>query len=145
MRLTKIVASCLIPIVIPLFASETSVEFNTYSHAAMVHFQGIDGTGRRLLLRQKKTCEGRQPYPRLEIDIRERRVPIHRSIIIGPENGAFRCLSLKESCEQALSGEVVFEHFEHPRTGKTNETDGNYDLKFRGGSERGRFEVDCFL
>jgi hypothetical protein len=146
MRIVKTVAVCLIPIVASLFAHETkqSMESSAYSHGTMTCLQGSDGPGLRLLLTQKKTCEGRSSYPRLEIDIREQPVPVRKSIIIGPENGAFRCLNPKESCEQFLSGELVFKHFEgRSRKTEITETDGYYELRFRTRTERGHFKVDC--
>lgn len=104
--------------------------------------QGNEGPGVRLLLTRKK-CEGGPSYPRLEIDIREQPVPVRKSILVGPENGAFECLDSRESCKQFLSGEVVFGHFES-RSGKTEITDGYYELRFRTRTERGHFEVDCY-
>jgi hypothetical protein len=96
-------------------------------------------------LTQEKKCEGRASYPRLEIDIRELPISVHKRIIIGPENGAFRCMDAKQSCEQFLSGEIVFEHLEGRSAipGKMSETDGYYELKFRTGLGRGHFKVDC--
>jgi hypothetical protein len=95
-------------------------------------------------LTQKKTCEGRRSYPRLEIDIREQPVPVRKTIVIGPDNSAFRCSSPEKSCEQLVSGELVFEHFE----GKSKKTeisgaDGHYELRFGTRTERGSFKVDC--
>ena len=121
------------------------MDLSAYSHGAMIPLQGNDGPGLRLLLTQEKKCEGRASYPRLEIDIRELPIPVHKKIKIGPENGAFRCMDAKESCEQFLSGEIVFEHFEGkpPSSGKMSETDGYYELKFRTGVGRGHFKVDC--
>jgi hypothetical protein len=143
-RFVKTVAVCSIPIAVSLFAHETKqpVDSNAYSHGTITPLQGTDGPGIRLLLAQK--CEGRLSYPRLEIDIREQPVPVRKSIVIGPDNLAFRCLNPKESCEQLVSGELVFEHFED-RSKKTEitGTDGYYELRFRTRTERGRFKVDC--
>jgi len=83
--------------------------------------------GLRLVLTKDKTCKGRESYPRLEIGIRERGISAHKAIIIGPDNGAFRCRSANESCEQALSGTVTFDHF--PHNAAVNGSDGSYDLQ----------------
>ena len=56
----------------------------------------------------------------------------------------FRCRNAKESCEEAVSGDVIFDHFEDI-SGKTMQTDGYYELKFSTGrSESGIFKVTCF-
>ncbi len=145
-RFVKDVAVCSILIAVSLFAHETKqpVDSNAYSHGTITCLQGNDGPGLRLLLTQKKTCEGRRSYPRIEIDIREQPVPVRKSIVIGPDNLAFRCLDPKESCEQFVSGELVFEHFDD-RSKKTAVagTDGYHELRFRTTTERGRFKVDC--
>jgi hypothetical protein len=112
-----------------------------YSHGMMNCLKENEGPGLRVVLTQDKTCKGRESYPRLEIDIREQPILAHKTVIIGPDNGAFRCLSQNESCEQALSGKVTFDHFSQDAV--VNETDGSYDLQFRGGSERGRFAIEC--
>ena len=132
----------LIPIAILLSARETkpSPNSNAYLHGTMTCLEGIEGPGSRIELRQEKICDG---YPYLEIDIRERPIPVHKRIVIGPDNWAFKCPNLKESCEQSLSGEVVFDRFES-KPGKAAEMDGHYELRFRSGSEAGRFKVDCF-
>jgi hypothetical protein len=122
-----------------------SVGSLTFSHGTVLCLQGDDGPGRRLVLTPTKSCEGRSSYPRLEIDVKEDPIPLHRRIMIGSENGAFRCLDPKESCEQFLSGEIVFDHFD-AKPGNKNEmntTDGHYLLKTRNGTERGDFKVDC--
>jgi len=143
MRIVKTVEVCL-PIIVSLFAGETKPPVaDTYSHGTTICLKGDEGPGLRLVLTRKKTCEGQQVYPRLELDIRERPISVHKKIVIGPDNGAFRCLSPDESCEQALSGEVVFENFESPRLGQINKTDGNYSLKFRTGPEHSHFEINC--
>jgi hypothetical protein len=145
-QFVKVVAACSVLIALALFAHETkqSIDSNAYSHGTIACLKGNDLPGLRLLLTQKKTCEGRLSYPRLEIDIREQPVPVRKSIVIGPDNLAFRCLDPKESCEQLASGELVFEHFED-RSKKTeiSGTDGHYELRFRTRTERGRFKVDC--
>ena len=145
-RFVKTVALCSIPIAVSLFSHDAKqpADSSAYSHGTILCLQGDDGPGLRLLLTQKHTCEGRLSYPRLEIDIKERPVPVRKSIVIGPDNLAFRCLNPKESCEQLVSGELFFEHFED-RSKKTeiSGTDGHYELRFRTRTERGRFKVDC--
>jgi hypothetical protein len=115
-----------------------------YSHGTLECLQGNDGPGLRLVLTETKTCEGRPCYPRLEIDVKVQPIPLHRSIVIDSENGAFRCIEPKQSCEQFLSGELVFEHFNaKPRNNKgMSTTDGHYLLRSRRGTERGYFKVD---
>jgi hypothetical protein len=144
MRIAKIVEVCL-PIIIPLFAGETKppVDSKTYPHGTIICLKADEGPGVRFVLTRNKTCEGQQIYPRLEIDIRERPISVHKKILIGPDNGAFRCLSPNESCEQALSGEVMLEKFENPRARQLNKTEGDYNLKFRTGTETGHFEINC--
>jgi hypothetical protein len=145
-RFVKTVALCSIPIAVSLFSSETRQPADTgaYSHGTILCLQGNDGPGLRLLLTHKKTCEGRLSYPRLEIDIREQPVPVRKSIVIGPDNLAFRCLNPEESCEQLVSGELVFEHFEgRSKKTETSGTDGHYELRFKTRTERARFKVDC--
>ena len=145
MRIVQTFAVCLLLVAGFSFSHETkqSVDSSAYSHGTMTCLQGNDGPGLRLLLTQKKTCEGRLSYPRLEIDIREQPV-LRKSVVIGPENAAFRCLDPKESCEQFLSCALVFEHFEGgSRKTEITDTDGYYELKFRTKTERGYFKVDC--
>lgn len=106
--------------------------------------QGNDGTGLRLFLTQKLSCESEVSCPYLEIHITEKPVPVHKSISIGADNRAFRCLNAKDSCEQAVSGNVIFDHFEDT-SGKGIQTDGHYDMKFSTGkSAIGLFKVTCF-
>ena len=147
MRIANLILVCLITVGLSLFEhkAERRTDLSAYSHGTMICLQGSDGPGQRLLLTQEKKCEGRASYPRLEIDIRDVPISVHKRINIGPENGAFRCMDAKESCEQLLSGEIVFEHFEgrSARSGKIGETDGYYELKFRTGVGRGHFKVDC--
>jgi hypothetical protein len=145
-KFVKVAAVCSVLIALSLFAHETKqhLDSNAYSHGTIACLKGNDLPGLRLLLTQKKTCEGRLSYPRLEIDIREQSVPVRKSIVIGPDNLAFRCLNPKESCEQLVSGELVFEHFEdRPKNNEISGTDGHYELKFRTTTERGSFKVDC--
>jgi len=144
-RFVKTVALCSISIA-SLLSQETkqSADSSAYSHGTILCLQGNVGPGLRLLLTQKKTCEGRLSYPRLEIDIREQPVPVRKSIVIGADNLAFRCLNPDESCEQLVSGELVFEHFEdESKKTDISGTDGHYELRFRTRTERGRFKVDC--
>src|ERR1700756_1216999 len=83
-RFVKTVAVCSIPIAASLFAHEMKqpVNSNAYSHGTITCLQGNDGPGLRLQLTQKKTCEGRLSYPRLEVDIREQPVPVRKRIAI---------------------------------------------------------------
>ena len=121
-----------------------SVDSNAYSHGTVMPLQGNDGPGLRLVLTQT-TCGGRSSYPRLEIDIKVHPIPPHKNIPIGSENGAFMCTEPKQSCQQFLAGEIVFEHFEQkPRDkNKMSTTEGHYVLRLRAGTERGYFKVDC--
>jgi hypothetical protein len=106
--------------------------------------QGDGGPGMVLFLRRNTRCEGGTSYPYLEVDIREEPILVHKSITIGPDNWAFRCLSPKESCQQAASGRVVFNHLEKHLSGEEIQTDGDYELRFNNGpSESGHFKVDC--
>lgn len=141
-----ITAVWIVSIAIFLFAGDTkdSTNANAYSHGTTTCLEGSNGPGLGLLLRQPASCEkSSQVYPHLEIDIRERPIRVHKSVIIGPENWAFRCLDPKESCEQSLSGKVVFEHFGEKVGTKMPLTDGYYELRFKSGTEQGRFKVDC--
>jgi hypothetical protein len=139
------VCGVLIAVLLAANPTKRSVDSNAYSHGTITCLQGDDGPGLRLVLTQTKICEGRFSYPRLEIDIKVHPIPLHRRIIIGSENGAFRCPEPEQSCEQFLSGELVFEHFEaKPRNkNEMSTTDGHYVLRLRTGTERGYFRVDC--
>lgn len=114
-----------------------------YSHGTLMLLQGNEGPGRRLVL--TKTCGGRSSYPRLEIDVKVHAIPLHRRIVIGSENWAFRCVEPKQSCERFLSGELIFENLAaKPRSNKDiSTTDGHYVLRSRTGTEHGYFKVDC--
>jgi hypothetical protein len=117
---------------------------NAYPYGEATCLQGNSGTGLRLFLTQNRRCEGKVSCPYLEVDITEEPVPVHKSISIGTDNRAFRCRNAKESCEQAASGDVIFDHFEDI-SGKSLQTDGYYELKFSTGmSESGLFKVTCF-
>ena len=147
MRIEKTIALLGVLIAVSLAANpvKRSVGSNTFSHGTVLCLQGDDGPGLRLVLTPTRLCEGRSSYPRLEIDLKEHPISLHRRIIIGSENGAFRCLDPKQSCEQFLSGEIVFDHFEaKPRNkNEMSTTDGHYLLKTKNGTERGDFKVDC--
>jgi hypothetical protein len=93
---------------------------------------------------QNRRCEGKVSCPYLEVDITEEPISVHKNFSIGADNRAFRCGNAKESCEQAVSGEVIFDHFEDI-SGKNLQTDGYYELKFSTErSESGLFKVTCF-
>ena len=144
-RIVIVVTSCFIAVVLCLSATERKqpLDANAYPYGTTTCLQGVKGSGVQLFLKQRRRCEGKVSQPYLEVDIREQPISIHKSISIGPENWAFRCLNPKESCEQALSGNVVFDHFEDP-SGKGIQTDGYYELRFSSGrTESGLFEVDC--
>lgn len=144
--IVTIAVVCFIAIALSLSAREThaAVDANAYSHGETSCLQGTDGPGVRLRLRQNNHCEGRISYPYLEIDIRELPIAEHKTITIGADNWAFRCPDPKESCEQSLSGKVVFDHSDQT-AGKEIQTDGRYELKFRTDTESGHFKVDCLI
>jgi hypothetical protein len=132
---------CLSGLALSLPASQAD---GAYPYGTTTCLQGNDGTGVRLFLRQTLGCEGKVTCPYLEVDVTEKPVPIQKDISIGTDNRAFRCRNAKESCEQAVSGDVIFDHFEGI-SGKTIQTDGHYELKFSTGrSESGIFKVTCF-
>ena len=103
-----------------------------YSHGATSCLQGVDGSGIRLQLRERRRCGGESSYPYLEIHIRELPITLNESIVIGVANPAFRCEGPKRSCEQFRSGELMFNHFEEIR-GKELLTDGWYELRIDAG------------
>jgi hypothetical protein len=82
-----------------------------YSHATTTCLQGGDGPGIRLYL-ENAHCDGKVSYPHLELDIRQLPISAHKNISIGADNWAYRCPNPKESCQQALAGKIVFDHFE---------------------------------
>ena len=95
-------------------------------------------------MRQRHQCDGSETYPYLEMDIREQPIAVNQSLAIGDTNSAVRCLNPKKSCEQFVSGEIMFNHFEEISS-KGIQTDGWYELRFSTGlPETGRFKVDCF-
>ncbi len=122
-------------------STEAQVKLQTYSYGTTTCLEGDNGPGLVLLLdASESVCKTRPSYPYLEIDIRELPVVPQKVIVIGPENWAFRCPNQKESCEQALSGTVVFDRF-----GTENDA-GHYELKFKNREiETGRFNVVCSL
>ena len=139
-----IVVSCLIKLAFSLSAGEPkrSANENAYPYGSTTCLEGDKGPGLQLFLRQYSRCEGKISYPYLEVDIREQPIPVHQNISIAAENWAFRCTSAKDSCEQALSGNVVFDHLE--ASGSGLQTDGHYELKFSTGrAESGLFKVEC--
>ena len=111
---------------------------DTYPHGEITCLQGNEGPGIKLLLTQSNRCEEEMSYPHLEVDIKESQIKAHKSIVIGADNLAFRCLNPKDACEQSLG-----DHFQE-KVGKEIRTDGAYDLRFRSGIESGRFQEDCF-
>jgi hypothetical protein len=115
---------------------------DTYSHGTTTCLQGVDGPGIRLYL-ENAHCEGKVSYPHLELDIRELPISAHKNISIGANNGAFKCPTPKESCQQALAGKIVFDPFEENAGTEIPRTDGYYELRFNNGkSESGHFRVD---
>lgn len=138
--------SCLCAFALSLPAREQkgSVPTKLYPQGTATCLQGNDGPGLRLFLTQKLSCEGNISCPYLEIHVTEEPVPVHKAISIGADNRAFRCLNASDSCERAVSGNVIFDHFEDT-SGKGIQTDGYYDMKFsKGKSESGLFNVTCF-
>ena len=122
----------------------TSQPTGAYPYGTTTCLQGNDGNGLRLYLRHKLGCEGKVTCPYLEVDVTDIPVPVQKRISIGTDNRAFRCHDARESCEQAVEGDVIFDHFEDI-SGKTIQTDGYYELKFSNGrSESGIFKVTCF-
>ena len=121
-------------------------ETRSYSHGTTTCLEDEKVSGIKLILTQKDRC-GAHSYPGLEIEIRQSSIKAHESLIIGPDNWAFRCLRAEEPCEQVPSGKVVFEYLEDGSISESK-TLGIYELRFRGGAdvvERGKFTVDCIL
>ena len=116
---------------------------HAYPYATVACIGGQDGPGVRLYLKQFGQCQGRISYPYLRIDIRQQPIPVQKKIVIGDDNSAIRCLSASQACEQATSGNILFDHFDE-FSGKEVKTDGYYELKFRTGrTESGLFKLDC--
>jgi hypothetical protein len=126
-------------------AGEARQSGNGYRYGSVTCVQGANGPGVSLRLRRDNDSAVMNPYPYLDIDIRELPVAVRKPITIGPDNWAFRCLDQKESCEQALSGTIGFDHFEdysRKPVSPDGTTDGYYDLKFKnGGYAKGRFKA----
>jgi hypothetical protein len=135
----------LILLVYPLRGDDPkpSTNGNAYFYATTTCIGGDGGPGVRLFLKQFNQCRGRASYPYLRIDIREQPILPGKNIAIGDDNLAVRCLSARQSCDQAISGNILFDHFEE-LSGKELKTDGYYELKFKNGkAEGGLFKVDC--
>ena len=132
---------CLSGLALSLSAGQPN---GAYPYGTMTCLQGNDGPGLRLFLRQTFRCEGKVTCPYLEVDVSEEPVPVQKDVSIGTDNRAFRCRNAKDSCEQAVSGDVIFDHFEDI-SGKSIRIDGYYKLNFSTGkSESGLFKVTCF-
>jgi hypothetical protein len=118
----------------------------TYSHGTTTCLGEKEVRGIRLILTQTNLC-GANLYPRLEIELRQLPLRVQKSIVIGPNNWAFRCSMSHEPCEQIPSGVIVFDHLEKGSIIESH-TVGRYEFKLRGGAavvERGNFKVDCVL
>ena len=134
----------LILLVYPLRGDEPepSTNANAYLYATTTCIGGNDGPGVRLFLKQFSQRQGRTSYPYLRIDIREQPILPKKNIAIGDDNSAIRCLSARQSCDQVISGNILFDHFEEISGGEIK-TDGYYELKFRTGrTESGLFKLD---
>jgi hypothetical protein len=128
------------------FLQEKQAASSPYSHGTMTCLGEKNTPGIRLFLTPTNGCRA-NPYPRLEIEIREMPIAVPKSIVIGPDNFAFRCLNVDESCEQIPRGKVVFEHLENVQQGGLKSR-GRYELTLRGGAkiiEMGGFVVDCLI
>lgn len=125
--------------------AETHVETHPYATSNCIN--GSNGPGKAFYLGKEKGCPKAIPsYPYLEIDVRERPIPIGKAITIGPDNWAFRCPSSHDGCAQAPSGTVVFDHSTDPTWPDGVASTGRYELKFQGGQiESGHFEIVCSL
>jgi len=138
--------SCVSALALSLPAHEPTGAKNTtaYPYGTTTCLQGNDGQGLRLFLTQNRGCEDKVSCPYLELDITEKPIAAHKNLSVGADNRAFRCPNAKDSCEQAISGDVIFDHYEDI-SGKSMQTDGYYELKFSTGrSESGLFKVTCF-
>jgi hypothetical protein len=142
-KITSVVF-CLVAVAFSFSAREPERSVHVYPYGTTTCLQGDDGPGLRLYLKQYRSCQAKRSYPYLELHIKEQPISVHKSISIGTENGAFRCENPKESCEQALSGYLWFDHFEDT-SGNGIQTDGHYELRFNtGGPESNFFKVDCY-
>jgi hypothetical protein len=139
------ILTSLILLVYPLRgnAPKPSANATAYLYATTTCIGGDGGPGVRLFLKQFSQCQGTPSYPYLRIDIREQPILPGKNIAIGSNNSALRCLSARQSCEPAVSGTILFDHFEE-FSGKEIKTDGYYELKFRTGrTESSLFKLDC--
>jgi hypothetical protein len=119
-----------------------STNANAYLYATTTCIGGNDGPGVRLFFKQSSQGQGRTSYPYLRIDIREQPLLAQKNIAIGGDNSAIRCLSARQACDQAISGDILFDHFEEISGGEIK-TDGYYELKFRTGrTESSLFKLD---
>lgn len=118
-----------------------------YLYGTNACIEGENGPGIAFYLGKEKGCPKTIPsYPYLEIDIRDWPISIRKEITIGPENWAFRCPSSHDSCAQAVSGNVVFDHSTDPTVDRNIRSTGRYELKFQGSRiESGLFEIVCGL
>ena len=101
---------------------------HAYSHGTTCLAEN-DARGFRLILTETNRC-GANLYPRVEIEIRQLPIKVQKSIIIGPDNWAFRCLNANEPCEQVPSGHIVFDHLEEDSKAGSK-TEGRYELRLR--------------
>lgn len=135
---------------IPLNQKAEGRAKHDYLHSTTVCLQAENGPGIMLLLYASESGSPTlKPYPYLELDIRERSVATGKTLTIGPKNGASRCPSERESCEQALSGMVVFDTpgaaDDAGRYEPILNQSGHYELKFKNKEvEGGHFKVDGF-
>jgi hypothetical protein len=77
------------------------------------------------------------------LDIRELPISVHKTIIIGPDNWAFRCPDSEGLVPTSFVRPGVLDHFEENAGRQIPRTDGYYELRFNSGSESGPFIVDC--
>ena len=104
-------SSCLVALAVVSSGREPrAADANGYPYGKTSCLQGNSGTGLRLFLMQTRSCEGDISCPYLEVDVTEKPIPVHKGISIGADNRAFRCRNAKDSCEQAVSGDVIFDH-----------------------------------
>jgi len=141
-------AAVLMLVVVPLnpVSPFARARVEAYPYGTKDCIEGTNGPGFAFYLGKEKGCTKAIPsYPYLEIDIREWPIPIGEAITTGPDNWAFRCPSSRDSCAQAVSGDVVFDHSTDPTPPNRGvRSTGRYELKFQGGRiENGRFEIVC--
>ena len=124
----------------------TQADNTTYSYGTTTCLAENNARGFKLVLTATNRC-GANLYPRVEIEIRQLPIKVQKSIVIGPDNWAFRCLGANEPCEQVPSGQIVFDDLEEGSKAGSK-TEGRYELRLRGGTgivERGKFIVDCVV